>query len=201
MSSALKKVSYRRPASTSCRTNDSNNGLHPTPSFVRHRPRYPGVETQGTNSRTLHGPRHRYTARRRQYPLEHTADRIIQIQRHLSLSLKSARSAHGFDLTSLNTAHQPHPTHQSLISCEKISHRNSAIPSNPPHRFGQFYCRHAAYLLPNYAYQRKVPAMSAESSKHTAPSAPKFASPAPTPTTAPARPLILSTSTSTASHY
>ena len=107
------------------------------------------------------------------------------------LSLKSARFAHELDATSLHTAHQPHPTHQSPISCEKISHQSSAIPSKPPHRFGQFYCRRAAYLLPNYAYQRKVPATSVESSKHTAPSAPKFASPAPTPTTAPARPLIL----------
>ncbi len=75
----------------------------------------------------------------------------------------------------------------------------SAIPSKWPHRFGQSYCRRAAYLLRDYAYQRKVPATSAASSKHTTLSAPKFVSTAPTPTTAPARPLILSTSTSTAS--
>ena len=200
MSPALEKVSYRRPASTSDWSHQRFQQRPPPDTVLR---LIPAATSSGGNSRS-----ERSDHAQSSLPIHFSTTTTFYGTHCRSnppnpttpLSLKSAKFAHRFDATSLHTAHPPNPTHQSLISCEKISHQSSAIPSKPPHRFGQSYCRRAAYLLRDYAYQRKVPATSAARSKHIMPSALKFDSPAPTPTTAPALPLILSTSTSTASH-
>ncbi len=108
-----------------------------------------------------------------------------RLKQRTHLSLKSAKSAHGFGTISPRMAHQPHQTQQSPSYSATLSPQISLTLLKSTAISEPSSCPHAASRPPGSSYQRKVPGTNGDDSAHTALSTQKCASPGPTLRTVP----------------